>query len=375
LNRKLLFTIVLLAIIGVFAFANVFLESGSKESSSSPKFYLGVTANGNVIETKTLIDKTKGLINLIVIDNTDTMKDKTRLVEVCNYAYNAGLSFYVYMYDPMRGGFNYDPIGWVVEAKETYGNNFLGYYLYDEPGGNQLDNGNFSQFAKNSTRTPLNYRDAANTYCYYLFATTRNFVKTPKLVTSDYALYWFDYEAGYDTIFCEFGWNHSRPINIALCRGAAEIHNKDWGVMITWTNTDAPYLESGDALYNDMVTAYDAGAKYVIVFNHPQVGPYGLLAEEHFEAMKRFNAFSSANPQQHSSNTERIAYVLPRDFGFGFRRENDTFWGIWDASSNATSIWKDVNSLTEKYGYNFDIIYNDTLTHFVWNDHYNKLIP
>ena len=127
------------------------------------------------------------------------MKDKTRLAEVCEYAYKAGLSFFVYMYDPMRGGFNYDPIGWVVEAKEKYGNNFLGYYLYDEPGGNQLDNGSFAQFGKNSTRTPLNYRDAANTYCYYLFATMRNFVKTDKLVTSDYGLYWFDYEAGYDT--------------------------------------------------------------------------------------------------------------------------------------------------------------------------------
>ena len=373
LNRKVLFAIILLIIIIVSVLAQIFLETAQKESESSPGFFVGVTANGNVTETKDLIDKTKGLINMIVIDNTDTMKDKESLVEVCNYAYKWGLSFFVYMYDPMRGGFNYDPIGWVVEAKEKYGNRFLGYYLYDEPGGNQLDNGSFAQFSK-GTNAPLNYRDAANTYCYYLFATMRNFMKVDKLVTSDYGLYWFDYEAGYDTIFCEFAWNHSRPVNIALCRGAAEVHNKDWGVMITWTYTHAPYLESGKDLYGDMVTAYDAGAKYVIVFNHPQIGAYGLLTEEHFEALKRFNDFVSKTPQKHSSNTERIAYTLPRSFGWSFRRENDTVWGIWNPSENATKIWNDVAKFTQTYGYNFDIIYNDTLTYFTWKNHYNKLI-
>ena len=120
LNRKALFTIVLLMIIIVSLLTQIFLETAQKESESSPGFFVGVTANGNVTETKDLIDKTKGLINLIVIDNTDTMKDKDSLVEVCNYAYKGGLSFFVYMYDPMRGGFNYDPIGWVVEAKEKY---------------------------------------------------------------------------------------------------------------------------------------------------------------------------------------------------------------------------------------------------------------
>jgi hypothetical protein len=352
----------------------VFCETALKDGFSSPKFFVGVTANGNVTETKNLIDRTKGLINLIVIQNTDTMKDKTRLVEVCDYAYNAGLSFFVYMYDPMRGGFNYDPIGWAPEAKEKYGHSFLGYYLYDEPGGNQLDNGSFSQFIKNSSNTPLDYRDAANTYCYYLFACTRNFVKIDKLVTSDYALYWFDYEAGYDTVFCEFGWNHSRAVNIALCRGAAEIHNKDWGVMITWTYRGPPYLESGDALYSDMVTAYDAGAKYVIVFSYPTIGPYGSLTEEHFDAIERFSDYVTVTPQKDSSNTDRIAYVVPRDFGWGFRRENDTIWGIWDADGNATKIWRDINNLTQEYGCNFDIIYYNALTRYTWKNHYDKLI-
>ena len=32
--------------------------------------------------------------------------------------------------------------------------------------------------------------------------------------TSDYALYWFDYLAGFDGVFVELGWNHSRTQQI-----------------------------------------------------------------------------------------------------------------------------------------------------------------
>ena len=63
------------------------------------------------------------------------------------------------------------------------------------------------------------------------------------LITSDYVFYEFDYKAGYDAVFAEFGWNHSRPLNVALCRGAASMPNKDWGVMITWTYDSSPYIE------------------------------------------------------------------------------------------------------------------------------------
>ena len=50
-----------------------------------------------------------------------------------------------------------------------------------------------------------------------------------KLFTADYALYWFTYQGGYDVILAEFGWNHSRPLNIALARGAATMQDKEWG--------------------------------------------------------------------------------------------------------------------------------------------------
>ena len=124
-----------------------------------------------------------------------------------------------------------------------------------------------------------------------------------------------------------------------------------------------------------METAYDAGAKYVIVFSHPQIGPYGTLAEEHFQAMERFRDFVSVTPQKDSSNTDKIAYLIPRNFGWGFRSENDTIWGIWGADHSAKTIWNDITNLTQEYGYNFDMIYNDTLTRFTWKNYYNALIP
>jgi len=61
-------------------------------------------------------------------------------------------------------------------------------------------------------------------------------------------------------------------------------------------------------------------------------------------------------------------------FAWSFRRENDTVWGIWNPSENATKIWNDVTKFTQTYGYNFDLIYNGTLTYFTWKNHYNKLI-
>ena len=44
-----------------------------------------------------------------------------------------------------------------------------------------------------------------------------------QMFTSDYALYWFDYLAGYDAVFVELGWNNSRIQQIALGMGSANV--------------------------------------------------------------------------------------------------------------------------------------------------------
>jgi hypothetical protein len=333
---------------------------------------LGVTADGNVTATKKLIDRVKGLTNLVIINNPDVIRNVTSLNEVCHYAKGAGQSFFVFMAHPSYWQYNYDPLEWISESEEIYGDNFLGINLYDEPGGNQLDLGDFRQFDHNHDM-PLNYRDAAYTWIYFLNIQIRDFIKTDKLVTSDYGLFWFDYEAGYDAVFCEFGINRIKEINIPLCRGAAEMHNKTWGVMIAWKYDNPPYLESADELFDDMVTAYDAGAEYIAVFNYPEIGPYGLLTEEHFDAIRQFKDYVKDNPQNKSSNVQRIAYVLPENYGWGLRNPDDKMWGVWEADEGAQEIWDEINGLIDKYGYDFDILVDSYYTRFFANQHYRTL--
>ncbi len=353
------------------------LTLGSSRKSFPDDFYLGITAGGDVTDTKRLIDKTKDFTNLLIITNPDITANKTQLEETMEYACKADLSVFVYMVYPSSNSlygtlFDYNPFKWVDEAKNKYGNKFLGYYLYDEPGGNQLDLDEFRQFDYGNL--PYDYRDAANTFVYYLYVQMRDFIKTDMLITSDYGLYWYDYEAGYDAVFCQFGWNHSRAINIALCRGAAEMHNKTWGVIITWKYDQAPYIESSSELFQDMVTAYKAGAKYIAVFNYADTGPYGLLTEEHFDAIKDFKDFVNENPQNKTSNKDKIAYVLPDNYGWGFRSPEDKIWGVWNADEKSEEIWNDVYNLTQQHNCNFDIIYGSPLTRAFGQIHYNKLI-
>ncbi len=336
-------------------------------------FYIGVTAGGDVAQTKALIDKVKGYTNLIIFTNLVVTENKTSLEAVSDYAYAAGLSFMPFIIYPAPGSsFTYNPVTWVSEAKNRYGDKFLGYYLWDEPGGTQLDRGNFRQF--DNTTAPSNYKEAANTYVYYLYIQMRDFIKTQDLFTSDYGLHWYDYEAGYDVVFGEFTLNNSRALTVAQVRGAAEMHNKTWGIMITRTLHDETAIEPAPMLYQDMVTAYDAGAKYVMVFNYPQLGPYGLLSEEHFRAIQNFRNYVAQTPQNKTSNTEKVAYVLPDNYGWGFRRPDDTIWGVWPADNESQVIWNRAAALEAKYGDNFDIIIGSPWTMLFGRFHYDQLI-
>ena len=86
--------------------------------------------------------------------------------------------------------------------------------------------------------------------------------------TSDYALYWYDYQSNYDVVLAQFGWNQTLTQDIGLVRGAANLQNKSWGAIITWKYTQAPYMDSGDGIYKQLRTTYEAGAKYLVIFNY-----------------------------------------------------------------------------------------------------------
>ena len=122
----------------------------------------------------------------------------------------------------------------------------------------------------------------------------------PSLFTADYGLYWFDYQSSYTTVFGEFVGNESRQEVIALDRGAAQSFNRDWGVIITWKYDQPPYIESSDELLTDLTTAYVSGAKYLVVFDYPNVTgtDYGILRDADFQALQEFWNYAHANPSR-----------------------------------------------------------------------------
>jgi hypothetical protein len=180
--------------------------------------------------------------------------------------------------------------------------------------------------------------------------------------TSDYALYWWDYQSGYDVVLAELGWNNSAAQEIGLVRGAANLQDKSWGTIITWTYTQPPYLTSGDEMYNEMRMSYECGAEYVIVFNYAQDmnGPYGTLQEEHFQALERFwNEVVQNRSVVHGGIKAEAAFVLPRNYGWGMRNPNDTIWGLWNTNSTSEQIWTQLQSKLAQYGSKLDIVYDD----------------
>jgi len=185
------------------------------------------------------------------------------------------------------------------------------------------------------------------------------------VVTSDYALYWFDYQAGYDTVFVELGLNSNRTEQIALCRGAANVQGKTWGTIITLNSQQPPTMESAPETYQDMLTAYNAGAKYVLMFDYPnvtQTNQQGILTDQYFTAMQQFWNYAKANPRDLSETQAQVAFVLPQDYGWGMRSPNDLIWGIWPADNASATIWQNMSILVEKYELNLDIVYEENGT-------------
>ena len=320
---------------------------------SDTEFFVGVefAYSDNVGDLKDLVDKVKNYTNLFVMGALEISFNQTALNEACDYVVDSGLHLIVFFTDSTK--YNYSIFNWMVEAKQKYGDKFLGVYRYDEPGGNQLDQSS-SRLVKNAT----SYADAAALYTKGLGIIIEYYSNYAPMFTADYGLYWFDYKAGYSAVFAEFGWNHSRPLHIALCRGAAKAYNKDWGAIVTWEYTDEPYIESDRELYDDMVLAYKTGAKYVVVFDYPKIGQYGILTEDHFNALKDFWNYVHSNPQEHGVIQGEVAYVLPQDYGFGFRSAEDTIWGLWN-DDLSPKVWADANTLINQYGSSLDIVYSD----------------
>jgi hypothetical protein len=364
-RRNVALGILLVAVI----FASLFVTVKLVSNSNDPDFYVGVefAYSSNLGDLKALVDKVKGYTNLFVIGSIEVTFNETALNEACDYVVGSGLYLIVLITDINL--YSYKPFAWVDQAKQKYGSHFLGVYRYDEPGGNQLDMGP-SVLIKEGT----DYANVALNYTSNLKIILDYYLKhTDRVFTADYGLYWFDYQADYSAVFTEFGWNHSRPLHVALCRGAATAFNRDWGVIVTWTYTNKSYIESGDMLYSDLQMAYDAGAKYAVVFDYPKIKEYGILDKTHFDALKQFWNYTRSNPQSRGVVQAEAAYVLPKDYGFGFRTATDRIWGLFGADDLSAKVYNDTSTLAARYGFHLDIVYDDPATFPAIQNRYAKL--
>jgi hypothetical protein len=380
----LLFLIALLIAASVLPVA--YFYSQNENQVTRDEFYFGVTHGSNSTrEAKLMIDKVKDYANLFVVDSWDISINETALNEVCDYAVDAGMSVIVYFDFLPFETYPWLP-NWLETTKERWGDQFLGIYLHDEPGGNQIDSNQWQpgRSARLAMENASDYHDAANRFVTsipnsYSWQELKSLNVDLPIVTSDYALYWFDYLAGYDTIFVELGWNTSTTQQIGLCRGAANVQGKDWGAIITWTYSEEPYIAGELELYHEMVTAYSAGAKYVIVFNfpkYPEDNPYGILDEHHFRAMELFWEYTQTFPREtYGQVNGEAALVLPKDYGWGTRRTanviEDRIWGFWPEDENIVQIGTNMKELLFRYGLKLDIIYDDP--QFNYTEKYSKI--
>ena len=372
-----------------------FLISHSIISSTTETgtFYVGVTFCGNTTaEAKLLIDKIEAYTNLFVLQSGVISTNETATTEICDYAVASGLNIIV----NLGVNWTYDRVWtwqfpWFESARHRYGDQFLGAYYDDEPAGIQLDYDwfnfflNYSSFFKSGSRLsilhqifadleekmenltrpqPANYDTEAEWFQMILESngghqSLRNVGITT--FTSDYLLYWFDYLGGYDVMLAQFGWNQSYIQDISLIRGAAKLQNKSWGAIITWKYDEEPYLDNGDEIYNQMLTAYRAGAEYVVIFNYPQIegNLYGTLTDEHFEALEKLWNEVKENPRKLSECQAEAVLVLPENYGWGMRHAEDWIWGFWGPDEKSPQIWEISRTLLKQYGTGLDIVYED----------------
>jgi hypothetical protein len=325
------------------------------------EFYVGVeyAYGDDATQLKALVDKVKDYTNLFVIGSIAISFNRTALDESCDYITQSGLSFIVLFtgLDRYNWTGSYTIRDWMANAQQKYGDKFLGIYKMDEPGGNQLDQG-YSTIIHDAT----SYSDASDNYVTYLSQMLDYYHPyTPRIFTGDYALQWFDYKASYTAVLGEFVGNESRQRVIAQTRGAATAFHRDWGVVINWKYTQMPYLESGAELYGDLALAYSAGAKYTVVFSYPNTTShsYGILADEHFSALQKFWSTLHSDPASFGSNPAQAAYIVPKDYGFGFRYAGDHIWGLFPSDQLSSKVYGDVQTLTVRYGAGLDILYDE----------------
>ena len=133
-----LFTVLLVFLLILPLFLNYNLNANAATASTKQNLFLGVDVSfESVPATEQLIDKVSSYTNLFVIGCYGNY-NLTRLSVLSQYVYDKGLSFIVYTDSP-----RYPSSQWLADAKNKYGDRFLGIYYFDEVGGKQLDQSSY----------------------------------------------------------------------------------------------------------------------------------------------------------------------------------------------------------------------------------------
>jgi hypothetical protein len=113
-------------------------------TSAKPDFFFGVSYGQNTTaQAKGLIDKVKGYTNFFLINSWDITINETALNEVADYAVASNMYFMVYFDFISNTTYPWHQT-WLDTAKQHWGDKFLGVYLYDEPGGKQVELGQWN---------------------------------------------------------------------------------------------------------------------------------------------------------------------------------------------------------------------------------------
>jgi hypothetical protein len=393
--KEYLAPLFLIAVMLVATLAVYQMYPTEAEVKAEPNANIGIAFCGNTtIEAKLLIDRTKDYTNLFILDSGGGLisKNRTQIEEICDYAVSQDLKIIINIGTIYADSWFWkiNPVSIVTEAwQQRWGDKFLGIYYNDEPAGIQLD-GNWTDwfnryntslnlidhpvanllddiFQKREAQTingtqPTNYDAEATLFVQGIVKQDPGLMllknTTVNLFTADYCLHWFDYLGGYDTMFAELGWNSSVTQQIALVKGAARLQNKTWGTIVTWKYDQAPYLDSGQEIYNQMLTSYNAGADYILIFNYPILSKYGAMKTEHFNALKNFWNDITAKNYEYQSQPNAVL-VLPKNYGWGIRHQSDNIWGFYKPDDKAPLVADAMNQLLEQYGASLDIVYDD----------------
>ncbi len=400
-TKNCLIVAFLVVLIAVSLLAIYALNQNGIQTKANPDVYVGIAFGGNTTaEAKQLIDRAKAYTNLFILASgrNPISANQSRVEEICDYAVAQDLNVII---NVGINDFSPDVNGWFWQQTtfddilqrwtERWGDSFLGMYYNDEPGGIQLD-GNWTDWFLQYGEDINNMGHAATDSLYNIYnklldamengskpqdydleaaffikhiiredpgltALKRTGIKT---FTSDYGLFWFDYLGGYDVMFTELGWNNSIAQQIAQIKGAARLQNKEWGAIVTWKYNRPPYLDSGAEIYKQMILAYEAGAKYITIFNYPQLdgNDFGIMKDNHFIALEKLWKTITQQTTTDQSQPEAVL-VLPKNYGWGMRHPNDTIWGFWPADDKVLQVGSVMSNLLAKYDVRLDIVYDD----------------